>query len=343
MTRPRPRTRAMAALVAVGALILTGCSSAEDSGGGSGGSGADNARETYTVGIDVAFHPIFDYVMGQAEEYFGDKDYDVEFQVLDATTQVPAFGAGDLDVMTTVPSFMPRVKEQFDIDTTYFFPMARWTPGPTILVPPDSAATSIEDLEGATVAVAPLSSRFGAEQMAVLAATGQNIEDYFDLVETDAAAQEIAGGRAEAVFIEAPSTAPLLAEGYTEVFSVQDAFEEAFDDPAVMNGGYIAASSFVSDNSEFVQDLIAATQDAWDTFQSDPDTVIEVASEVSGVPPEQLELVGQVLNLAETTDEQKKVTEQDVATWTELFPLLAEAGFITEAPEDPAALFQITE
>ncbi len=342
MTRPRPRTGATAALAAVGALVLAGCSSAEDGTAG-GGSGADSGGTTYTVGIDVAFHPIFDYVMGQAEEYFGDKDYDVEFQVLDATTQVPAFGAGDLDVMTTVPSFMPRVKEQFDIDTTYFFPMARWTPGPTILVPPGSAATSIEDLEGATVAVAPLSSRFGAEQMAVLAATGQNIEDYFDLVETDAAAQEIAGGRADAVFIEAPSTAPLLAEGYTEIFSVQDAFEEAFDDPAVMNGGYIAASSFVSENSGFVQDLIAATQDAWDTFQSDPDTVIEVASDVSGVPPEQLELVGQVLNLAETTEEQKTVSEQDVATWTELFPLLAEAGFIAEAPEDPAALFQITE
>lgn len=338
MTSPRPRTGVIAALAVTGAITLVGCSSSEDGGGGNGG-----AARTYTVGIDIAFHPIFNYVMGEAEEYFGDEDYDIEFEVLDATTQVPAFGAGDLDVMTTVPSFMPRVKEQFDIDTTFFFPMARWTPGPTILVPPDSTVTSIEDLEGSTVAVAPLASRFGAEQMAVLAATGQNIEEYFDLVETDAAAQEITGGRADAVFIEAPATAPLLAEGYVEVFNVQEAFEEAFGDPAVMNGGYIAESSFVSDNPEFVQDLIAATQDAWDTFQSDPDAVIEVASDVSGVPPEQLELVGQILNLAETTDEQKTVSEQDVATWTELFPLLADAGFIAEAPEDPAALFQITE
>lgn len=324
------------------AVVLAGCTSNQGNND-QARDAVDATQETVTIGIDVPFHPIFDYLIAETDQFFGDSGFDVEFEVLDATTQVPAFGRGDLDVITTVPSFMPRIQEQYGIDTRYFFPMARWTPGPELLVAPDSPAQSIEDLEGSAVAIAPLSSRFGAEQAAVLAQTGSTIDEYFDLSETDAASQELTLGRVEAAFVEAPATAPLLADGFRPIFNVQQAFEEAFGDPAVMNGGFIAGADFVDANPEFVEVLIGATQEAWNTFQSDPETVISAASEVSGLPAEQLELVAQVLNLAETTEEQKRVTEQDAETWEQLFPLLAESGFIQESPEDPSALFIITE
>lgn len=339
MKQPRLST-ALLALTTV--VVLAGCTSNQDNTD-EGPEAIDASQETVTIGIDVPFHPIFDYLIAESEQYFGDTDFDVEFEVLDATTQVPAFGRGDLDVITTVPSFMPRIEEQYGIDTQYFFPMARWTPGPEVLVPPDSTVQSIEDLAGAAVAIAPLSARFGAEQAAVLAQTGSTIDEYFELTETDAAAQELTLGRVDAAFLEAPATAPLLAEGYRPVFNVQEAFDNAFGDPAVMNGGFIASTDFVAANPEFIDTLVTATQEAWNTFQSDPDTVIAAASEVSGLPPEQLELVAQVLNLAETTEEQKQVTQRDIDTWTEMFPLLAESGFIESAPEDAAELFILTE
>ena len=70
------------------------------------------AGPTYTVCIDIPFHPIFDYVMAKSDTYFAGKPYDVKFKVLDATTQVPAFGAGQCNVMTTPPSFIPHAQGQ---------------------------------------------------------------------------------------------------------------------------------------------------------------------------------------------------------------------------------------
>jgi ABC-type nitrate/sulfonate/bicarbonate transport system substrate-binding protein len=330
-----------AALVIGTVAALSGCTSNQGNTGQSA-EAVDASQETVRIGIDVPFHPIYDYLMANTDEFFGDTGYDVEFTVLDATTQVPSFGRGDLDVITTVPSFMPTIQEQYGIATQYFFPMARWTPGPQLLVAPDSPAQSIEDLAGQPVAIAPLSSRFGAEQAAVAAATGDTIQDYFQLSETDAAAQELTLGRVSAAFVEAPATAELLAAGYRPVFSVQEAFEQAFGDPAVMNGGFIASTDFVEANPDFVDALVSATQEAWTTFQDDPDTVLADASEVSGISTDQLALVAQVLNLADTTDEQKTVSEQDVQTWSEIFPLLEQSGFIQEAPADPASLFVVT-
>lgn len=300
-------------------------------------------RRTYRVGIDIPFHPLFDYVAAKKDDYFKDKPYDVEFQVLDATTQLPAFGNGDLDVITTVPSFIPRVNEQYGRQLAEFFPLARWTPGPELLVSADSPYTSIEDLKGKTVAIQPLQTRFGQEEAAVLAATGENIRDYFDLKETDAAAQELSLGRVDAAFLEAPATFELTKDGkFKAIFTVQEAFEEAFADPAVVNGGYLAEPSFIEENQAFVDDLIAATEDAWNRYQADPDAVNAVASEQSGIPPEQLRLVGEVLNLEKMPKGLQCISHRDVATWTEIFPLLAESGFIEEAPDDVGALFVVT-
>ncbi|MDQ3485094.1 MAG: ABC transporter substrate-binding protein, partial [Actinomycetota bacterium] len=325
------RVLALWATLLVAVSLTVGCTSNKDNTGQTDEAG-EKATGTITVGIDIPFHPLFDYLMSDPDKFFADSGYDVEFKVLDATTQVPAFGRGDLDVITTVPSFQPRIKQQYGIDTVYFYPLARWTPGPQLLVPPDSPITSIDELKGKKVAIAPLSGRFGAEEVATLAATGENITDFFDLQQTDAAAQQLSLGRVDAAWLEAPSTAPLLEEGYKPIFGVQDAFEDAFGDPAVMNGGFITSKDFADANPDFVKALSDVMTEAWDTFQSDPETVLNAASEVSGLPNEQLELVAQVLNLAETTEEQKKVTETDVNTWSELFPLLKESGFNEESP-----------
>src|SRR3954469_6450278 len=252
-------------------------------------------KPTITVGIDIPFHPIFDYVMAKSDEYFKDKPYTVKFKVLDATTQVPAFGQGQLDVMTTPPSFIPRVMSQYHTQVAEFFPLARWTIGPQILVKKGSSFKTLADLKGKRVAIPPLKTRFGSEEAAILAATGENIRTYFDLEETDAAAQQLALGRVDAAFIEAPTTYPLLQGGkFKAVYSVHDAFLKAFGDPAVVNGGYIARTSFIKQNRQFVNDLVSASQDAWNLYQRNPKAVNDVASKVSGIPADQLAVVGKV-------------------------------------------------
>jgi ABC-type nitrate/sulfonate/bicarbonate transport system substrate-binding protein len=327
------------AILSLLAALAAGCGGGDDESEDA----AQQQSRRITVGIDIPFHPLFNYVVGKKDEYFADKPYTVTFRFLDATTQVPSFGKGELDVMTTPPSFIPRVMSQYGIKPVLFFPLARWTPGPEILVPKDSPLSSLADLEGKRVAVPPLQTRFGSEEAAIIAVTGQNIREYFDIQETEAAAQQLTLGRVDAAFIEAPTTFPLLEGGkYKSIYSVQEAFREALGDPAVVNGGYIARKEFIAANRDFVDDLIAATQDAWNRYQENPDEVNAVASEVSGIPPEQLELVGKVLNLEDMPENLRRITPQDLETWKKLFPLLQKSGFIAEAPKIVEELFVVT-
>jgi ABC-type nitrate/sulfonate/bicarbonate transport system substrate-binding protein len=308
------------------------------------GSDAAAAKKTYTVGIDIPFHPIFDYVAAKSSTYFAKYPFKVKFKFLDATTQAPAFGKGDLDVMTTPPSFIPRVMDQYHIRVAEFFPLARWTIGPQILVPADSKYKTLADLKGKKVAIQPLKTRFGSEEAAIQAVTGQNIRTYFNLVESDAAPQELALGHVDAAFIEAPATYPLLQDGkFKAIYSVHDAFLKAFHDPAVVNGGYIARTSFIAKNRQFVNALVKATQDAWAKYQKNPDAVNAVASKQSGIPAEQLAVVGQVLDLLKMPKRLQRITPRDVQTWKKIFPLLKKSGFIQTVPKNIPSLFVVTK
>jgi ABC-type nitrate/sulfonate/bicarbonate transport system substrate-binding protein len=305
---------------------------------------AASANPSYTVCIDIPFHPLFDYLAAKSDTIFAGKPYTVSFKVLDAKTQVPAFGAGQCDVMTTPPSAIPRVTEQYKLKVAEFFPLARWTIGPQILVKKGSPYTTLASLKGKKVAITPLNTRFGSEEAAIEAATGQNIRSYFKLEQTNAAAQQLTLGRVDAAFIEAPTTYPLLQGGkFKAIYSVHDAFKKAFGDPAVVNGGYIARTSFIKSASGFTKDLVAATQDVWNMYVKDPKSVNTVASKQSGIAVEQLAVVGQVLDLEKMPVKLRAITPQDVKSWEKIFPLLAKSGFIKQAPANPASLFVVTK
>lgn len=296
-------------------------------------------RRGFTVGIDIPFHPIFTYLAANSKNYFSDSKKAVEFKTLNPATQLAAFRAGELDVIATVPSLLPVIKERYGIDVSYFYPLARWTPGPQLLVPEDSDVQSIDDLAGKSIAIASLSSRWGAEQAAVAAFTGETIGNYFALRQTDTAALLLTLGHVDGAFLEAPDSALLLKRGYRAVFSVQDAFEKAFDDPAVVNGGFIARKNFIQQNLEFVNELVTATTAAWLALSDNPGPVLKEASRISKISPSRLEQVSHVLNLAKPTDEQKRITDKDILTWSRIFPLLQLSGFTQVGPLDPSALF----
>jgi ABC-type amino acid transport substrate-binding protein len=325
---------ALAALVAVS--VATTTASASRSG--------PSANPTYTVCIDIPFHPLFDYLAEKTDTIFAGKPYTVKFKVLDAKTQVPAFGAGQCDVMTTPPSAIPRVTAQYHLKVAEFFPLARWTIGPQILVKKGSPFTTLASLKGKKVAITPLNTRFGSEEAAIEAATGQNIRSYFKLEQTNAAAQELTLGRVDAAFIEAPTTYPLLQTGkFKAIYSVHDAFQKAFGDPAVVNGGYIARTSFIKSSAGFTRDLVKATQTVWNQYVKDPKSVNDVASKQSGIAVAQLAVVGEVLDLVKMPVKLRAITPQDVKSWAKIFPLLVKSGFIKTAPANPASLFVVTK
>jgi ABC-type nitrate/sulfonate/bicarbonate transport system substrate-binding protein len=246
--------------------------------------------------------------------------------------------------MTTPPSAIPRVTEQYHLRVAEFFPIARWTIGPQILVKKGSPYKTLASLKGKKVAITPLNTRFGAEEAAIEAATGQNIRSYFKLEQTNAAAQELTLGRVDAAFIEAPTTYPLLQSGkFKAIYSVHDAFLKAFGDPAVVNGGYIARTGFIKGASGFVRDLVKATQAVWNQYVKDPASVNDVASKQSGIPAAQLAVVGQVLDLQKMPVKLRAITPQDVRSWSKIFPLLQKSGFIKKAPKNVASLFVITK
>jgi hypothetical protein len=92
-----------------------------------------------------------------------------------------------------------------------------------------------------------------------------------------------------------------------------------------------------------VKDLVSATANAWNLYRKDPKAVNAVASQVSGIPAEQLAVVGDVLYLKKMPAKLRKISQRVVNTWSKLFPLLAESGFIKKAPANPAALFVVTK
>ena len=340
MKLQRPRGLPLAALVALAAVSIAATATTTASAQPS----ASSANPTYTVCIDIPFHPLFDYLAAKTDSIFAGKPYTVKFKVLDAKTQVPAFGAGQCDVMTTPPSAIPRVTAQYKLKVAEFFPLARWTIGPQILVKKGSPYTTLTSLKGKKVAITPLNTRFGSEEAAIEAATGQNIRTYFKLQETNAAAQQLTLGRVDAAFIEAPTTYPLLQSGkFKAIYSVHDAFKKAFGDPAVVNGGYIARTSFIKSASGFTKDLVAATQKVWNQYVKDPNSVNSVASKQSGIAVGQLAVVGQVLDLEKMPAKLRAITPQDVKSWEKIFPLLAKSGFIKKAPSNVASLFVVTK
>lgn len=340
MNTKKSRTTAAAAFASALALGLAGCAS----GGGDGSAESSGEETPIRIGIDIPFHPLYSYMANQSDELFADSSCTFDFQVLDATTMVPAWGAGDLDVMTTTSSFMPRVQAQYGIDPVYVFPMARFTEvsGP-ILVPADSPIETIEDLRGRTVAIPPLDSRFGIEEAIVQGTTGESIREYFDLVESNAAVQEAYAGRADAAYVEAPANQELLEAGWRSVWNLQSGTVELFDQEYMLSGGFITSQDFLDASPECIEDLVAGTQATWNLYQEDPAAVNDIAATETGLPLAQLEAVAGILNLAGMPEEERRVNEKDVEVWTQMFGLLYESGFLTEEPDDVESLYLVTE
>ncbi|TYS17827.1 transporter substrate-binding domain-containing protein [Rossellomorea vietnamensis] len=138
-------------------LVLAACgtNNAANNGGEEGGSG-DDGGTTYTVGTDTTYPP-FEFEEGG--EYKGididlinaiaeEEGFEIELKPMDFGGIIPALQADQLDVAIAGMSITDDRKEKVDFSDPYF------DAGLTLVVSEDNNdITSIEDLEGKTVAV----------------------------------------------------------------------------------------------------------------------------------------------------------------------------------------------
>lgn len=326
------RRLACGAAVAVAAVLAAGCS----------GDRSTAASRTYTVGIDIPFHPLLDYVIAKQDTYFAGKPYKVRFKILDSTSVVPAFGTGKLDVIGTFPSFLPRIEERYGLVAQEFLPLARIKHGLAIWVPKDSPARTLADLKGARVAAPPIGQQWGEDEAMIEAATGQSIRTFFHVQESAAPVQQLLLGRVKAAFVGA-ETVPQVAKagGYRPLIDSKAIFERAYGDDFVLSGGLAASKAFLAADRPFVADLSAALGDAWRRYASDPRPVLAVASKQSGIATEQIAGFGEAVGLSDIPPARRKVAPSDVATWTKIYAALAQSGFLKHAPADASKYFLV--
>jgi ABC-type nitrate/sulfonate/bicarbonate transport system substrate-binding protein len=329
---PSLRRLACGALVVFAVVLAAGCGDDKDNGSG----------RTYTVGIDIPFHPLLDYVIAKQDTYFAGKPYKVRFKVLDSTSLVPAFGTGKLDVIGTFPSFLPRIEERYGLIAQEFLPLARIKHGLAIWVPKDSSARTLADLKGAKVAAPPIGQQWGEDEAMIEAATGQSIRSYFDLQESAAPVQQLLLGRVKAAFVGAETVPQVVkAGGFRPLIDSKVIFERAYGDHFVLSGGLAAPSKFLAANRAFVDDLSAALGDAWRRYAADPRPVLAVASKQSGIAAEQIAGFGEAIGLSDISPARRKVAPSDVATWTKIYAALARSGFLKHAPADASKYFLV--
>lgn len=346
LTAGKPRRVRLIGAVAFLALAIAACGGG--TAGGGGGQGAGDTK-TISIGIDLPVHPFFNYLAANSEEYFGDTQWTLDMQAYSAQAQVNEMVQGNLDIITSPAFAMPRIEQQAaDLDLQYFWPVARYASWSGFVVPADSPAQSLADLQGQRVAAPPLESEHGSEIAAIYGATGTPAGEYFNFTETEQPAAALQTGRADAALLDPIGKMELLqGDDYREVTDLAGIWQTALDDDRpVLSGGFIADRAFIEENRAFVEKFVQVNRDIWMRFMEDEEfrqEVYEAGGQFAGVPPEQLESVAQGLDLTNIDPELLAVTEWDVEVYTEAFEWARKGGFDMGKVRDPAEKFVLTE
>lgn len=194
-------------------LFIAACGSDEGSSPEGEGSGSEGSSEgeTYQVGIDTTYPPFEFEVDG---EYTGididlinaiaeDQGFDIEFNPMDFGGIIPALQAGQLDIAIAGMSITDERKEVVDFSDPYF------DAGLTLVVQADnSEITSLEDLEGKTVAVksGTTGAQFARDNEEEF---GYEITQFED---SPAMFQEVSNGNADVLLEDYPVIAYAIAE-----------------------------------------------------------------------------------------------------------------------------------
>ncbi|MDN4610443.1 ABC transporter substrate-binding protein [Arthrobacter burdickii] len=264
------------AVMAVTALLLTGCSSAPLAQGAASAEAEAGAGEQIQVGIipivDVA--PIY---LGQEQGFFEDEGLSLELvPAQGGAAIVPAVTSGTMDFgFSNVSSMLLAKSKGLDVKVVASGASSTGEEGKDfggILVAKDSPITSAADLAGKTVAVNTLNNINDTTVRASVRKAGGDPSTikFVELAFPDMQAA-LERGQVDAIQVVEPFLTTGTGAGDTLLASN---YVDAADGLTV--GAYFTTAATVSDNPELVEKFTAAMEKSLTYAQDNPDAVREI-------------------------------------------------------------------
>ncbi|MBU9672443.1 transporter substrate-binding domain-containing protein [Planococcus sp. CP5-4] len=240
----------LALLLAVLTVLAACGDSDEESGGGDG--------ETYRVGIDTTYPP---FEFEDEGEYTGididlinaiaeNQGFEIEFNPMDFGGIIPALQADQLDVAIAGMSITDERKEIVDFSDPYF------DAGLSLVVAEDNSdITSLEDLEGKTVAVksGTTGAQFARDNEDEY---GYEISQFED---SPSMFQEVSNGNADVLLEDYPVIAYAIAESELALKTVGER----------LTGDQYGIAVLKGENAELLEQINAGLQELRDSGEYD--------------------------------------------------------------------------
>ena len=245
----------LALLLAV-LIVLAACGdSEEESGSGESGGGEG---ESYRVGIDTTYPP---FEFEEDGEYTGididlikaiaeNQGFEIDFNPMDFGGIIPALQADQLDVAIAGMSITDERKEIVDFSDPYF------DAGLSLVVAEDNSdITSLEDLEGKTVAVksGTTGAQFARDNEAEY---GYEISQFED---SPSMFQEVSNGNADVLLEDYPVIAYAIAESELALKTVGER----------LTGDQYGIAVLKGENAELLEKINAGLQELRDSGEYD--------------------------------------------------------------------------
>lgn len=276
----------LVAAAAAGLLVLTSC------GGGEGApaEGETAAQDGGLTEVSIGVIPIVDVdpiYLGVQEGIFEDHGLDVELTLAQGGAAIiPAVQSGDFDFgFSNITSLV--------IGKSKGLPLQVVAPGPqttgeagddfsSLLVPEDSDAESIVDLEGQRVAVNTLNNINDTVLKEGMRQEGGD-RDSMDLVEVafpDMGGQ-LESGNVDAIMAVEPFATMAMNEGAQEIYSP---YAQPIEDLTI--AAYFASTDRIEEDPETVDAFIAAMKESQQYAEDHPDDAKAILSEYTEIEPD---------------------------------------------------------
>lgn len=274
------------AAAAAGLLVLTACGGAEEAPADSDEAADGGGLTEVSIGVipivDVA--PIY---LGVEEGIFEDHGLDVDLTLAQGGAAIiPAVQSGDFDFgFSNITSLAISQSQGLPLQVVAPGPQTTGEPGEdfsSLLVPEDSDAESIADLEGQRVAVNTLNNINDTVLKEGMRQEGGD-RDSMDLVEVafpDMAGQ-MESGNVDAIMAVEPFATISKNAGAREIYSP---YAEPIEDLTI--AAYFASTDRIEDDPETVNAFIAAMKESQQYAEDNPDDAKAILSEYTEIEDE---------------------------------------------------------
>lgn len=325
----------LGASAAAALLVLTSC------GGGGGddapADGADDAAQNGELTeISIGVIPIVDVApiyLGVQEGIFEEHGLDVDLTLAQGGAAIiPAVQSGDFDFgFSNITSLVIGKSQGLPLELVAPGPQTTGNPGEdfsSLIVPEDSDAESIADLEGQRVAVNTLNNINDTVLKEGIQQEGGD-RDSMDLVEVafpDMGGQ-LESGNVDAIMAVEPFATLAKDAGAREVYSP---YAEPIED--LMIAGYFTNTEKIENEPELVDTFITAMKESQQYAEDNPDAALEILSEYTEIDPE----VAERLNMPRFPQDVNRESTERIIELSEETGLISEPVDIDELVHDDA-------